>query len=387
MRYLAILASLGPLLAASPAFARTWHITSDGLGDAATIQAGVDSSAVGDTVLVGPGTFYENVSLKSDLHLLSDMGAGGTTLDGQHAAAVLRANGSSNVVITGFTIVNGEGSGGDTSRHGGGLLLEYCGAGITVSQCVFRDNHAWAGGAIMLWHSESLTCTDNLFESNTATAPGPNAHGLGGAISIVTGPSPPSPVPTPLFHGNTFVGNRSDRGGSAIESNQFAEPTIVGNLFVDNFDSGMRPAASGVVHIAIYASELSNNTFYGNVSGAVLTFGPNGAQQISNTIIAFNDVDQAILCEGGQTFNCTNIYGNSGDDWTGCAASYMGTSGNSSTDPLFCGPEADDFTLRSDSPCAPANSNGCGLIGALPVGCGPVAVEATTWGQIKGAYR
>ena len=27
------------------------------------------------------------------------------------------------------------------------------------------------------------------------------------------------------------------------------------------------------------------------------------------------------------------------------------------------------------------------FIGALPVGCGPVAVEAMSWGKVKGAYR
>ena len=43
--------------------------------------------------------------------------------------------------------------------------------------------------------------------------------------------------------------------------------------------------------------------------------------------------------------------------------------------------------IQSDSPCAPANSTGCGLVGALPVGCGPVALDPVSWGRIKGQYR
>jgi len=56
-------------------------------------------------------------------------------------------------------------------------------------------------------------------------------------------------------------------------------------------------------------------------------------------------------------------------------------------DPLFCNTEAGDFTLHSLSPCLPANSMGCGLIGALGEGCGTVSVEPSTWGRIKASFR
>jgi hypothetical protein len=62
--------------------------------------------------------------------------------------------------------------------------------------------------------------------------------------------------------------------------------------------------------------------------------------------------------------------------------------GNFNTDPLFCGPT--DYHLRLDSPCAPGNHPDgfdCGLIGPLPVGCGPVSVVETTWGAVKALYR
>jgi hypothetical protein len=56
-------------------------------------------------------------------------------------------------------------------------------------------------------------------------------------------------------------------------------------------------------------------------------------------------------------------------------------------DPLFCGSENGELTLDAFSPCLPANSLGCGLIGALGQGCGTVSVEVMSWGRIKGAYR
>jgi hypothetical protein len=46
-----------------------------------------------------------------------------------------------------------------------------------------------------------------------------------------------------------------------------------------------------------------------------------------------------------------------------------------------------NLMLHSDSPCAPENSGGCGLMGALPVGCGPVSVREMSWGRAKSLFR
>jgi len=60
-------------------------------------------------------------------------------------------------------------------------------------------------------------------------------------------------------------------------------------------------------------------------------------------------------------------------------------------DPEFCGiPGSGDYYLQADSPCAPGNTplaGDCGLIGPLPVGCGPVKTEVKSWGAVKSMYR
>ena len=126
--------------------------------------------------------------------------------------------------------------------------------------------------------------------------------------------------------------------------------------------------------------------------GGIWVGGPAGYPQfhLENTIVAF--------CTGGPglgvydgavppSVSCTDLYGNSGGDWVGCIADQAGLDGNFSADPLFCDPENGNFTIQSNSPCAPPGATGCGLIGALPVGCGPVSVESESWGRIKGRYR
>jgi hypothetical protein len=94
------------------------------------------------------------------------------------------------------------------------------------------------------------------------------------------------------------------------------------------------------------------------------------------------------------TLTCSDLYGNAGGNWTDCIADQLGQNGNIFADPLFCDVAADNFTLSSNSPCAPDNSNGCGLIGAQDVGCdarinvgADPRMEATSWGRIKGMYR
>jgi hypothetical protein len=66
-----------------------------------------------------------------------------------------------------------------------------------------------------------------------------------------------------------------------------------------------------------------------------------------------------------------------------------GTNGNFSLDPMFCSLFTLDVRLASTSPCTAANSPaGCGLVGALDVGCdGSVRTEAATWGAMKARDR
>lgn len=102
------------LLWSASAPARTWHIMPDSSGEAATIQAGIDSSSAGDTVLVTCGTYYESgILMKSGVTLAS--------ATGEPTCATIDANGSSRVFdcpgcdaqteIKGFMAVRGRAPG------------------------------------------------------------------------------------------------------------------------------------------------------------------------------------------------------------------------------------------------------------------------------------
>jgi hypothetical protein len=135
----------------------------------------------------------------------------------------------------------------------------------------------------------------------------------------------------------------------------------------------------GIVGIQTQGScTISNNLVLGGNAG-ILSYS-SGVAVVHNNII-LNDV---ICDDGGLIWQawCNDLMG----EWA-C----ISISNSFSLDPQFCGiPGADNYYLQADSPCAPGNhptGQNCGLIGPLPVGCGPVAVELKTWGAIKLMYK
>jgi len=95
--------------------------------------------------------------------------------------------------------------------------------------------------------------------------------------------------------------------------------------------------------------------------------------QLARTIIAENEVAFEFGADSPlDSVTCVNVHGNPGGDWIPQVAGFLGNDGNISADPAFCDPGAGNWSIGQDSPCAPGNhpdSAGCGLIGALPVGC------------------
>lgn len=132
-----------------------------------------------------------------------------------------------------------------------------------------------------------------------------------------------------------------------------------------------------IVGIQIQGScTISNNLILG---GGVGIRSNNSYAVVTHNNIILNGV---VCADGGDIGLswCDDILGE-----RSCTAAYF------SLDPEFCGiPGADNYYLQADSPCAPGNhptGENCGLIGPLPVGCGPVPVEHKTWGAIKSMYK
>ncbi|MGD8396334.1 MAG: right-handed parallel beta-helix repeat-containing protein [Candidatus Eiseniibacteriota bacterium] len=367
-----------PLLATSAALASTFVVRPDGTGDYPTIQAAIDAATSGDTVLAVAGTYSGpgNRAIDPDgkeVVVRSEDGPDLTIIDCEHAGRALQFDDGEGpgAVVEGFTIRNGW--------------------------------YAPGGGAIRCaWPSTQPTIRDCIFLNNVG--------GDGGAIAIVDHGAP-------SIEDCTFLENEGTEGGAIYIAGQ-AATTIARCTFVDNWASGLDTGFGGAIRCLGGLPVVTECTFVGNRGlhgGAIAMFASTatfesctfvanessygGALHIQQTepwttltlghsIIAFND-GVAVHAPPFQAYldvACNDIHGN-WCDWCGILADLLGVNGNISEDPRFCDLPGGDLTIDASSPCAPANSGGCSLIGALSVGCGPIAVESTTWGTIKAHYR
>ena len=117
---------------AYPAHADTLEVPSK----FATIQSAVNASVDGDTILVAPGIYYENIYIdRTAIHLRSEAGPELTIIDGSNLAQVIKIEAVSSLVIEGFTIQRG--SPGVSSWPAGVWIGS--GLNITIRNNIVRD--------------------------------------------------------------------------------------------------------------------------------------------------------------------------------------------------------------------------------------------------------
>jgi len=189
-RKVMILLFLG-LIAPGSVQSRNWHITPDGTGDAPTIQAGIDSAATGDEVVLAPGLYTwtsqaatgtSMIRLKPGLVLRSEGDANATVLDAElQGRLLLCADVGTEVRIQGLTLQNGFVSQGGSEPGGGAGLLAVGASEPTIIGCTIRENHAFQpsnGGGI---YCNVATIDDCVFLDNDGFRGGGGAIACGAA--------------------------------------------------------------------------------------------------------------------------------------------------------------------------------------------------------------
>ncbi len=259
IRKLVLIGVLMPMMA----LAATWYVNGSTGTDSnsgrsessakATIQAAIDASAEGDTILVAPGTYAPIATDNKTITIKSVAGTTSTIIDGgnsQPCAILGNAAGDRATVLDGFTICKGYTS----NRHGAGVYrgtIKNC----YVHSCTntFRIFDSEGGGAY------GTLVEDCVFENNCAT------HGAG------------------LFEGvacrSVFRNNYAYDDGGAMDHSSAYDCLIVDN-YANNW-GGSGAGAAGCFTTNYNCTVVNNHADSGGIFS--------GQSVLVNCIVADND--------------------------------------------------------------------------------------------------
>ncbi|MBL7066628.1 MAG: choice-of-anchor D domain-containing protein [Candidatus Marinimicrobia bacterium] len=257
-----------------------------------TIQEAINETVDGDTVLVYPGTYIENINFNGknivvgSLFLTTQNTSyiSQTIIDGNQNGSVVRFNSGedSTAIFGGFTVQNG------FSSQGGGI---YCNANPTLKNLIVEKNSADQGGGIFSIGWGNSPIIDNCIITHN------NGHGI-------------FLWDSPAHIYNSQMSNNSSAGIEIYGGSTF---------------------------------KMVNCTITDNSSGIILGY-LDQSPSITNTII-FGNTGKQVHIEKND--NPAITYSNVQD-------TLLPGEGNLSTVPHFFDPENGDYHLCSSSPCIDA---------------------------------
>lgn len=407
--------------------ARTIHVKKTGGGDAVTIQGGILLTQTGDSVLVGPGTYNENVDFMGrNIVVVSEAGAASTVIDGSgHLNSVVRFAGGegAGTRLSGFTVTGGSGyeAGQSATPRGGGIyvnnaepIIEYCrvtrnsvggrgyAGGIFASatstagfaprivNCEIVGNTAGGnGGGVLAAGYARVTVEACAIYNNVVL------DGDGGGLYAVMDPQGTVAVINCEIHHNEVY----DHGGGIYFGSIGFGPRsfeIRGNLVWNNVARAV-PATGetgGGLWLKDCRGVVTGNTIVGNrgegggnAQGGGIAAYNCPQMEITNNIIAWNPAGGGLFGRGTPpvTVRDNIFWMNQVADVTGTCSGIDLTTTNLHVDPQLCDVGAGNLGVANGSP---ALTHPGGVVGALSApGCAAVPVVRTTWGMLKAGKR
>ena len=345
--------------------------------DHPTIQQAITASVNGDTVLVAPGTYVENIDFVGKaITVTSEAGPQVTIIDGNQAGSVVtfRTGEGRDSVISGFTIQNGLAT-FDFRYTGGGINLWH--SSPTIRNNILKDNIAYAtGGAIGMEYSSPLI-QGNIITSNHTVFSGrvgggimvsfsSNVEILGNRISDHSADSGGGLFvyvsDSVTIRNNTFENNSAGAGGGIYLAGGYPTFSVIQNVFKNNTAS-----VGGGIFWQVNGGQLVNNTIVDNsasLGSGIYAYAFNGQSLWSNNIIQARLNQNAVAFGPGNlecpAVNKNNIYspGILGLPVFGpCSNETTSTGGNIFTNPLFVNSAAGDYHLSPGSPSIDTGDN------------------------------
>ncbi len=404
-----------------------------------TIQSGINASENGDTILVDPGVYQENINFNgrnlvvTSLYQIENdtLMIGSTLIDGQLGGSVVTFESGENdgAVLQGFTVQNG--SGNDKDPDGNGSYYTY-GGGIycqnsapVIKDCIIHNNvgNGGGGGGIFCFDASPVFYNCTITENET--------DDVGGGLYARDGSSPEfyqcsfsdnvadfgggcymKSESTPIMENVYFNGNSATNSGGGIVLKDDANLQANTLFVVDNYAEGLggglyvnnaNPELSYILIADNFASSgggaYFRNPSYPSLTNATIV--NNTADLYGDGIYMRDDVEVTVLNSILWSNNEAQVYFRSTGNSVALNISYSAIEygqdgiidndngdlnwgeGNIEDEPLFCNSPGGNYYIRENSPCVDGGENG-ELIGCFPDGCGPVNIGPVWYVDLNG---
>jgi hypothetical protein len=309
-----------------------------------TIQSGINAAVDGDTVLVAPGTYFENIHFRGknivvtsafyqtfNLSIIGSTIINGSTPSNSDSGSCVRIvsnNNDSLAVLQGFTITGGIGTfwqdehGAGRYCEGGGIIMQYSRA--TVQFNIVKDNKAirrpagiasTGGGGIRMGDGRAKIFNNIIFNNEAMYG--------GGVVLNYSNTQLKNNV---IFNNRVYqaVAGAPTYGGGGVWTNGTGISTVENNTIVNNSSFGTGTTVSGRgggIHVNGANTTITNNIVWGNTAatGAIELKQISGASVVTYT----------------------------------CVQNGLSGTGNISTNPLF---DSTNYIISSASPCIDAGN-------------------------------
>jgi hypothetical protein len=258
--------------------------------DYSTIQAGIDSSANGDTVLVQPGIYHERINFNGHNIILSSLFL--TTYDTAYISNTIIDRDSTGTLVT---FSNGEDSataiigltiGNPSGQPGGGRGIICIGASPLIKNNKIINNSIFGyGGGILCMASSHAVIINNTISRNAI------GGGYGAAIACISS--------NIIIINNIINDNFTVMGNAAGIFCQTSDCLIDSNLIINNSTGG----SGGAIYTSGSNCIITNNELNNNLANYL---GGGIYCQSSNDVVMDNIININTGGQGGGGVYCSN---------------------------------------------------------------------------------
>jgi hypothetical protein len=343
--------------------------------DQPTIQAGINVANNGDTVLVAPGTYIENIDFKGKgITVVSASGAKVTIIDGAQKGPVVTfsTNESPASVLRGFTIRNGNAT--TNIGEGGGISVE--GSSPTILNNVITNNQACEGDGIGVGFGSPVIKNNRILKNFDAACGGIGGGGIGirgassaqiihntisnnrtgsygGGIALWSGNAV-------LIENNIISGNTAGSNGGGISMfNDVSSVAIVQNVIKGNWSATGNGIYWSNPPLLLVSNTITDSA---KASGGSTVWGDGfccSVTIVNNIIVATAGATNAFVCNyvdfPPQAFTFNDAFSANGPAFAGMCTNQTGSNGNISANPAFVG--NNNYRLMAGSPAIDVGNN------------------------------